>query len=286
MLRATSWANSRRSSRRSGRANAWDPRHPLPARCSVQDASGEKRAAKGHRGAVVLGLAAQSEHERVAVHDARRRRLQCRAQASCGSIARASAAESIFRSVNAILGGLRAELSRAGICAASVATMNLRNAGAERRAAREKGKELAARNAQLRLERAAWIVDSRVDDLAVARAGAGANCAFRFEDDHFATGKREGSGACQADHACAYDDRIDPFHGGPSLLGRSARICLQLKIRECLWHCIVPIIYRLSTCSMGGHRICAGMAIKTNTLDRAFAPAGANDITARLVVNG
>jgi len=38
-----------------------------------------------------------------------------------------------------------------------------------------------------------------VDDLAVARAGAGANCAFRFEDDHFATGKREGSGACQAD---------------------------------------------------------------------------------------
>jgi len=46
--------------------------------------------------------------------------------------------------------------------------------------------------------------------------------------------------------------------------------------------CIVPIIYRLSTCSMGGHRICAGMAIKTNTLIVPFAPAGANDITARL----
>src|SRR6267378_3015495 len=52
--------------------------HGLPAAhfqldCSVADVSREQRAAKGDRGAVVLGLAAQSEHERVAVHDARGR---------------------------------------------------------------------------------------------------------------------------------------------------------------------------------------------------------------------
>jgi hypothetical protein len=41
-------------------------------------------------------------------------------------------------------------------------------------------------------------------------------------------------------------------------------------MKECHGHWIVPIIYRLSTRSMGGHRICAGMAIKTNTLDRAL----------------
>ena len=87
-------------------------------------------------------------------------------------------------------------------------------------------KSLAPRNAQLRLERPGRIVDSRVDDLAVARAGAGADRAFRFEDDHFAAGKREGPGARQADHACAYDDRIDPFHRAASLLGGGASVNL------------------------------------------------------------
>src|SRR5437879_2284236 len=46
--------------------------------CSVHDVPGEERAAERDRGALRLGLAAQSEHERVAVHDPRRRRLQRR----------------------------------------------------------------------------------------------------------------------------------------------------------------------------------------------------------------
>ena len=46
--------------------------------CSVLDVSGEERAAKCDRGAVGLGIAAQPQHERVAVHDSRRRRLERR----------------------------------------------------------------------------------------------------------------------------------------------------------------------------------------------------------------
>ncbi len=105
-----------------------------------------------------------------------------------------------FQIGHTVLGGLRAELFQ---------RRNLRRFGRDDELAatpvrnavpcEERVKSFAARNAQLRLERAAWIVDSRVNDLAVARAGTGANGTFRFEDDHFATGKREGSGARQAD---------------------------------------------------------------------------------------
>jgi len=79
MLRATSWANKPAQFTTvwaSNRMGSAPPTSSSIAPFTMRPA--RKRAAKGYRGAVVLGLAAQSEHERVAVHDARRRRLQCR----------------------------------------------------------------------------------------------------------------------------------------------------------------------------------------------------------------
>src|SRR6266705_1780782 len=191
------------------------------------DAAAKHGAAERERRAAVLGVSAQGEHEAVAVDDPGGGRFQ-RSDAGELRLQRASfGVREHFQIGHAVLGGLRAELFQRG---------NLRHFGRDDELAatpvrnavlREKRvKSLAARDAQLRLERAARIVDSRVDDFAVARAGAGADRAFRFEDDHLATSKREGSCARQADHACAYDDRIDPFHGAASLLGGGASVNL------------------------------------------------------------
>src|SRR5438876_11180347 len=68
-----------------------------------------------------------------------------------------------------------------------------------------------ARHAQLRLERPRGIVDSRVNDLAVARAGARADRALALEHDGFAPAERQGSGDGETHHAGADYDRVNLF---------------------------------------------------------------------------
>jgi hypothetical protein len=80
-------------------------------------------------------------------------------------------------------------------------------------------KLLAAGNAKPRLERSGRIVDAGVDHLAVARADAGAERRFGFEDQHLATQGGEPARRGEADDAGA-DHRAIDFSIG--LCGRVA----------------------------------------------------------------
>src|SRR6185437_9337800 len=71
---------------------------------------------------------------------------------------------------------------------------------------------VASGNAEPGLERAARIIDAGMDDLAVARAGAGAETVGRFEDENFTAGLRQRSRHRQAHDASADDDRVDVVH--------------------------------------------------------------------------
>ena len=51
-------------------------------------------------------------------------------------------------------------------------------------------------------QRAARIIKAGVNDLAVARGYAGADGVGRFRDNHLVTGKREGAGHGKPDHPC------------------------------------------------------------------------------------
>ena len=66
-----------------------------------------------------------------------------------------------------------------------------------------------ARDAKPRLERTGRVVDSRVDDFAVARAGAGAGRRFRFQRDDLAARERERPCHRKAHDAGPDDDGVD-----------------------------------------------------------------------------
>ena len=79
---------------------------------------------------------------------------------------------------------------------------------------------LLARNAQLRLGAARRIIDARMDDLGIARTGAGADGGLSFDDDNVAAGQSQRARHRQADNAGACHDRIDAF-------GHAGALCLQ-----------------------------------------------------------
>src|SRR5882762_2927693 len=173
---------------------------------------GEQGAAKCDRRTAVLGLAAQSEHERMAVHDTRGRRLQCR-HAGELRFQRARFVRGEHAQIGDAVGlGLRMErfqprdLRRTGsddqLAAAPVRNPAFRE---------ERIKRAPARHAQLRLERPRGIVDSRVNDLAVSRAGARADRALGFEHDYLAPGERQRSSNGETRHAGAHDHYLNAF---------------------------------------------------------------------------
>ena len=68
---------------------------------------------------------------------------------------------------------------------------------------------LLALHAQTRFQRAGRVVDAGVDDLAVARAGAGAKGVGGFQHHHFAPLQRQRARHRQAHHAGADDHGVD-----------------------------------------------------------------------------
>ena len=75
--------------------------------------------------------------------------------------------------------------------------------------------QVAAGDAGGRLQAARRIIDTGVDDLAVARTGLGANRAVPLRDDHGLPGHGEGAGHGQPDDSCSNDKGIDIAHGTP-----------------------------------------------------------------------
>ena len=69
--------------------------------------------------------------------------------------------------------------------------------------------EIAAGDAQPRLQRTGVVVDAGVNDLAVARAGVHAEMALALQDDHFPAAARKRPGRRQADDSRTDDDAID-----------------------------------------------------------------------------
>jgi hypothetical protein len=71
-----------------------------------------------------------------------------------------------------------------------------------------------ALDAEPRLQAARRIVHARVDDLAVARAGAGTDSVGGFEQQHFVTGVRQSPGDRETDHAGPDHGALDLFRHG------------------------------------------------------------------------
>jgi len=72
---------------------------------------------------------------------------------------------------------------------------------------------LLALHTQPRLERTRGVINARVDDLAVARAGACADGVFRFEHQHLAARERQRPPHSQPNHPGPDHNSINLFHG-------------------------------------------------------------------------
>src|SRR5712675_411433 len=173
---------------------------------------GEQGAAKCDRRSVVFGLAAQCEHERMAVHDTRGPRLQCR-HAGELRLQRARFARGENAQIGDAVGlGLRMEFFQPRDLRRIGSDDQLAAAPVRNPAFREEGiKRAPARHAQLRLERPRGIVDSRVNDLAVSRAGARADRALGFEHDYLAPGEGQRPSNGETHHAGAHDYYLNAF---------------------------------------------------------------------------
>ena len=164
----------------------------------------------GQHAAGVFHVAQQAEHQAVAVDDAGGRRQQ-RGLAGQVRLQRQRL-------------GLREQLQithAVGGCALADGTqlVHLRRAGGDYQLAAAPVRDAAfgavavqklfPLHAQPRLEGTLRVVDARVDHLAVARAGGGAEAFRRLQHQHLAPGQRQRARHCQADHAGADDHGID-----------------------------------------------------------------------------
>ena len=172
----------------------------------------ERRAQREHA-AGMLEVAEVGEHQGMAVDDAgdareqRRLGLQGRLQRACFLAAQpAQALDAVRRGAlcdRAQLGYLARAASDDELAATAMADA----AGLAIRVQRP-----PAGDAERGLQRARRVIQAGVDDLAVARAGAVADAAARFEHERFPPVQGELARAGEADHARADDDGIDPVH--------------------------------------------------------------------------
>ena len=104
------------------------------------------------------------------------------------------------------------------VAPSAVATVNLpqRRCGMPRSAAISV-QQIAAGNAQARLERIRLVMNTGMDDFAIARAGVHAEVALGLENEHFSAGACQRAAYAKADHARADHNAIDLVQGRLSL---------------------------------------------------------------------
>ena len=170
------------------------------------------RLQREHR-AAILGVAEVGEHQRMAVDDPGRRRVERRRALHLGlerlrllachpdDVGDAVGMRfflNILKLPNLVFARRDDQLARAAM----------------RHAVRHAVlvEQLLAGDAAARLERALRVVDAGVDHFRVARAGMGADRVLGLEDHDLAPGLGEGARDRQADHARADHRRIKLFH--------------------------------------------------------------------------
>ncbi len=175
---------------------------------------------------MILGVALQGEHERVAVDDAGRRRHEPRhatyfglhlAQLIDGQPAQIG--DAVGRGLGDV--GLHRLDLRLVACHHHLADTLMRDA-----ALGAIGVQLVAclSTHSLRFERALGVVQPGMDDLGVARAGVRSNAFGRLQHDDFAAGQCQFAGDGEPDHARPDHHAVDTLgHGWPRFddLGRS-----------------------------------------------------------------
>src|SRR5690606_12127669 len=199
---------------------AGDELHGLVAADAQQDAFGQDLArknggAQGQQAAGGFQVALQGEHQAMAVDDAGGGRFQCghalqrRLARPCpGGVQPAQVVHAVGgrRRADAVQGadlffpGGDDELAAARVGYAVGCAVVVQG--------------LAALDAQPGLERAARVVETGVDDFAVARAGGGADGGFGFQRQGFQPGQGAGARHGQADDAGADDDAVDAIRHG------------------------------------------------------------------------
>ncbi len=176
-----------------------------------------QRAFQSQHCPVRLGIAEIGEHQRVAVDDSRRGRIQ-RGDAMQLGLER-----------ERLLACHRNDVGDAIRVGFFLNGSQFRKLGVARRHDQLPGslvghavahavfvKKLPARDAAARLERSLRVVDAGVDHLGIARAGVRADGVFALENDDLAPGEREGARDREADRPGADHDRVKLFHGPAS----------------------------------------------------------------------
>ena len=181
-----------------------------PARCRP---GAQQRRMKGAGGAGFFGVAAQRQHEGVAVDNAGGRReqrgvaVQRRLQRACGLAAKGLQVE------HAIGFGVRPD--RLQLCGFLRRRRNDQLAAIAMRdaviAAIAIERALAA-DAHPRHQASCRIIDAGVDHLAVARRGDGADALGRLQDDDLAPGLRQPPRDRKTDHARTDNDALNLVH--------------------------------------------------------------------------
>jgi hypothetical protein len=188
-------------------------------------ARGQHAAVQCERGARAFRIAQVRQHQRVAVDDAGRGRMQ-RAHARhlgfhLARLGRADEAQ-VGHAVRRAQLQVVVELGQLGVfhrhdqlADAPVADAALGAIGVQRG---------LAGHAQPSLERARRVRETRMDHLRVARAGVRADGVLGLEDHHLALGQRERARDREAHHAGADHDAVDPVHALQSSLMPASRI--------------------------------------------------------------
>ena len=162
----------------------------------------------------ILQITLQRQHQAMAVHDARFGRMQRGHAFECGfQRARCVALQPLQLHAIALRMGLYGPQGRQLIggsshdqlAAALVRHIALRTVAVQL---------FTALHTQPGFERALGVVDTGMDDLAVARAGACANCIGRFEHQNLAPLQGQGTRHGQAHHASPHHHAIDLVHHG------------------------------------------------------------------------
>ncbi|MCY1214725.1 hypothetical protein D9M72_265510 [compost metagenome] len=186
---------------------------------------GQHTALQSKRGTRTFRVAQVRQHQRVAVDDARRGRVQgadaghLGLHVAClGGVKDAQVGHAVGRAERDVfveLGQLRVLHRHDQLADALVADAAFGAVGVHRG---------LARHAQPALERAGRIRDARMDHLRIARAGMRADGVLGLEDHHLAPGHGERSRDGQTHHAGADHDAVDPVHAAQSSLMSASRI--------------------------------------------------------------
>ena len=159
-----------------------------------------------------LGIAEVREHERVAVDDAGRGRVQRGDAAQLGLERERLLARHPHHVGDAI--GVRLPLDFLQLRQLFFVGGDDQLAAAPVRDAVRDAvlvKKPVSLHAARRLEAALRVIDSRMDDFRVARAGVRADRILALQDDDFAARRSQGARHREADHARADDDRLYAF---------------------------------------------------------------------------